>query len=96
MTQQRYIRRLFENEAQVTQEDFERVFESFGIRSRVSQADAQARAYRIMATPTLVVNGRYIAETTTGPQSMFRVVEYLIDRERQRMAGASADAEATE
>ena len=101
MTQQRYIRRLFENEAQVAQEDFERVFDSFGIRSRVSQADAQSRAYRITATPTLVVNGRYIAEVSAagGIDNMFRVVDFLIERERQALQtteDASPDAEATE
>ena len=87
MTQPQYIRRLFEREAQVGQEDFQRVFDSFGIRSRVRQADAQGRAYRVMATPTLVVNGRYIAEVPAGGgmEGMFRVVDYLVEQERQAM-----------
>ena len=94
MTQPRYIRRLFEREAQVTEEDFQRTFESFGVRSRVRQADAQARSFRITATPTLVVNGRYIAETSAagGMQNMLRVVDYLVEQERQAMAPASPPA----
>ena len=107
MTQPQYIRRLFEREAQVTQEDFQRVFDSFGIRSRVNQADAQGRAYRVMATPTLVVNGRYIAEVSAAGsmESMFRVVDYLIEKEQQALqeaiaatpdAGLDSSKEATE
>lgn len=92
MTQPQYIRRLFEREAQVTREDFQRVFDSFGIRSRVSQADAKGRAYRVMATPTLVVNGRYVAEVSAAGsmESMFRVVDYLIEKERQALQEANA------
>lgn len=90
MTRPAYLRRLFENEAQVAEEDFERVFKSFGVRSRVRQADGQSRMYRVHATPTLVVNGRYTIEAVRTTAGMLRVAEQLIERERAAMNAAKA------
>ena len=83
MSRPQYMRRLFVREAEVAEDDFNRVFDSFGVQSRVNQADGQGRAYRIMATPTLVVNGRYLVEVPrAGPEAMFLVANYLIEQER--------------
>ena len=87
MSQPQYIRRLFQREAGVSEEDFSSVFDSFGIRSRVNQADGQARAYRIMSTPTLVVNGRYVVGVPKGgPAAMFLIANALIEQERTAAA----------
>lgn len=90
MTRPAYLRRLFTNEAQVAEEDFERVFKSFGVRSRVRQADGQSRMYRVHATPTLVVNGRYTIEAVRTTAGMLRVAEQLIEQERAAMNAAEA------
>ena len=83
MTRPQYIRRLFEREAGVSEEDFSNVFDSFGVHSRVNQADGQARTYRIMATPTLVINGRYVVEVPPGGgTAMLLIADYLIEKER--------------
>ena len=95
MTRPAYIRRLFEREAEVSDEEFQRVFDSFGIRSRVRQADGQGRVYRVMATPTLVVNGRFTVEAIpgVGGAGMLRVVNHLVAQERKaRAEAAAADA----
>ena len=88
MTRRDYLRRLFEREAQVEEGAFAEAFDSFGIQSRVRQADAQARMYRIAATPTIIVNGRYVAEVSMAGsnEAMFLVVNHLIDMERERAA----------
>ena len=83
MSRPQYLRRLFVREAEVTEDDFNRVFDSFGVQGRVNQAEGQGRMYRIMATPTLVVNGRYLVEVPRGgPEAMFLVANYLIEQER--------------
>ena len=87
------LRGLFAREAGVADADFDGIYESFGIRSRINQADGLARAYRIRATPTLVVNGRYLVEVPrSGNEAMLLIANALIDRERARMADESADS----
>lgn len=80
-----YARRLFLREADVDEERFQKAFDSFGVQGRVRQADALARAYKVMATPTLVVNGRYVTETAMAgsPQAMFLVANHLVAKERE-------------
>lgn len=92
MSRRDFIRRLFVRDAEVDEDEFARVFDSFGVRSRVRQADAQGRLYRIMATPSIVVNGRYVTESgRAGMERMFLVVDHLIELERAARAEASAD-----
>ena len=84
---------VFARFADVDEEEFMRVYDSFGVQARVRQADARGRMYRIMATPSVVVNGRYVTESgRVGLQGMFAVVNHLIDLER----AARADAEASD
>lgn len=63
---------------------FSKAFNSFGVNSLVSQADARARSYKITGTPELVVNGKYrISSTMAGSQEkMLEVANYLINLER--------------
>ena len=91
MSRREYVRRLFVRDAGVDEEEFMRVYDSFGVQSRVRQADAKGRMYRIMATPSVVVNGRYVTESgRVGMQGMFAVVNHLIDLERAARAEAEA------
>ena len=91
MSRREYVRRLFVRDAGVDEEEFLRVFDSFGVQSRVRQADARGRMYRIQATPSIVVNGRYVTESgRVDMQGMFLVVNHLIERERAARAEARA------
>ena len=97
MNNPRYLRRLFEREAGVEEERFQTVFNSFGVRGRVNQADAQGRMYRIMGTPALVVEGRYLVEAGTGPmENMLTVVDQLVAQERQSRLEPQPPAAPTE
>lgn len=58
-----------------------KTFDSFGVRSLVSQADARARGYGITSTPELVVNGKYRI-SSRGGADMLKVAEFLIEQER--------------
>jgi thiol:disulfide interchange protein DsbA len=61
-----------------------KTFNSFGVTSQVSQADARARGYGITSTPEMVVNGKYrISSRLTGGQAeMLKVAEFLVAKER--------------
>ena len=92
MRRPQYMRRLFVREADVDEEEFMRTFESFGVMTRVRQADARTRMYRILGTPSMIVNGRYLAETTTvgSIEGMLRVVNQLVAMEREAAGQAAA------
>ena len=94
MSRREYVRRLFVRDAGVDEEEFVRVYDSFGVQSRVRQADARGRMYRIMATPSVVVNGRYVTESgRVGLQGMFAVVNHLVELERAARANAETPAD---
>jgi len=88
---------LFEAAAGVSPSQFNQVFNSFSVRSRVQQADARGRVYRITGTPTMIVDGTYRVDARLAGShgNMLEVVDFLV--ERQRSAGrpaAAADGEA--
>ena len=70
----------------IDKKTFNKAFDSFGVTSEIRQADAMARAFRIMGVPTLIVNGKYI---TNGRMSKdykrwMRIVDYLVELERKK------------
>ena len=95
MSRREYVRRLFVRDAEVDDAEFLRVIDSFGVQSRVRQADAQGRMYRIRATPSIVVNGRYVTEAgqTGSNEAMFLVVNALIASERAANAESAPAAD---
>lgn len=69
----------------IDEEEFSRAFNSFGVRTRVNQAESRMQDYRIQSTPNMIVNGKYLI--ATGPnvptqQMMLDIVDFLIARER--------------
>lgn len=68
----------------VAEEEFTKMFNSFGVSSQVSQAIATAKAAQVTGTPALMVNGKYhISGRKAGTQSdMLKVADYLIEKER--------------
>lgn len=69
----------------VTEEDFEKTFKSFGVNSQIQQADARARSYGISGTPEVIVNGKYRISSRTADSHarMLKVAEFLIEKERE-------------
>ena len=85
---------LFQREAGVDPDEFTRVLNSFGVRSRVQQADAHGRAYGVTGVPTLIVDGLYrvdgrMAGDNTG---MLQVVDYLVEKQRISKSVANTTA----
>jgi protein dithiol oxidoreductase (disulfide-forming) len=76
------IRDFFES-CGISAQDFDRVFNSFSVRTKVNQAANLIRNYGVAQTPTMYVNGKYIVTTGVGSyQEMLNVVDYLVDLER--------------
>jgi thiol:disulfide interchange protein DsbA len=68
----------------VSEEDFNKAFNSFGVTSQVHQAAALAKAAKITGTPALIVDGKYhVSGRKAGSQvDMLKVVDFLIEKER--------------
>ena len=68
----------------VAREEFNKAFNSFGVKSQVRQADARARSYKITGTPEIVVNGKYLVSSrmSGGQAEMLKIVDFLVAKER--------------
>lgn len=76
---------LFEELAEVSATDFNAAYKSFSVRSRVQQAKALVRAYKITGVPTIIVNGKYRVDGRMAGSNarMLEVVDFLVAKERQ-------------
>ena len=74
---------LFEAFAGVPRDEFEQVFTSFGVRSRLQQALALGKAYGVNGVPTLIVDGvfRTDGQMAGSNAMMLQVVEYLVGQQ---------------
>lgn len=64
----------------VAEEQFRKVFKSFGVQTKVQQASARVRAYRITGVPAVIVNGKYRVKSG---ERLFEVVNYLVGLEKR-------------
>jgi thiol:disulfide interchange protein DsbA len=71
---------LFETFAGVPQSDFEQVYASFGVRSKIQQAQAHGRAYGLTGTPSMIVDGQFRTDGQMAGSNamMLEVVDYLV------------------
>jgi thiol:disulfide interchange protein DsbA len=67
----------------VSEDNFNKTFESFGVRTQVEQAASLAKAAKITGTPALMVSGKYyVGGQKSGTQeNMLKVVDYLVAQE---------------
>jgi thiol:disulfide interchange protein DsbA len=70
----------------VSNEDFTKALNSFGVTSLARQASSRARAAKITGTPEIMVNGKYRISTRLeaikGKGDMLKIATYLIAKER--------------
>lgn len=85
---------LFETAAGISPEQFNQVFNSFSVRSRVQQSDGRSRIYRITGTPSMIVDGTYRVDARMAGthEVMLQVVDHLIQRQRDEASAAATDA----
>ena len=76
---------LFNVSGKVSEEEFTKAYNSFFVRSRVMQAQAESRAYGITGVPTMIVNGKYRVDgrMAGSNQGMLDVVNFLVEQERR-------------
>jgi thiol:disulfide interchange protein DsbA len=75
----------------VSEDDFNKAFNSFGVSSQVRQGIATAKSAKITGTPALMVNGKYhVSSRKAGTQAdMLKVVDFLVEQERTGNASTS-------
>jgi len=91
LTEPERMAELFERVAGIEPEQFNSVFNSFSVRSRVQQAHARGLTYRLSGTPTLIVDGRYRVDgrMAGGNAAMLDVVDHLVNQSRQKETAAT-------
>ena len=85
---------LFHEAGNVAPEEFGQVFNSFSVRSRVQQADAHGRAYRVSGVPALIVDGIYRVDGRMAGNNarMLEVVDHLVAERRATKGLQAANA----
>jgi len=70
----------------VKNEDFKRTFKSFAVEAKVRRAKDLSVRYGIKGVPSLIVNGKWRtgAQLAGGQNSIFKVVNYLIEQEAKK------------
>jgi thiol:disulfide interchange protein DsbA len=68
----------------VAKSEFDKVWNSFGLESKVRRAEDLSKRYKITGTPTFVVNGRWVTGVADagGEPQLFKVLSYLAAREQ--------------
>lgn len=69
----------------VDEEEFRKVYDSFAVQTKMQRADQLARRYKVLSTPTIVVNGKYKTDGNMAGgswQALLQVVDHLVEKER--------------
>jgi protein dithiol oxidoreductase (disulfide-forming) len=68
----------------VDKASFDNAFNSFGVDAKVRKAKQLMQAYGVEGVPALAVNGKYRTSLSDahGPDAAFKVVEFLLQKER--------------
>ncbi|HJL95933.1 MAG TPA: thiol:disulfide interchange protein DsbA/DsbL [SAR86 cluster bacterium] len=72
----------------VDREKYKSVSKSFGVNNALDQADKKMKQWEVTGVPALIVNGKYrvSASRAVGTDSLFDVVNFLIEKERKYSA----------
>lgn len=78
------LMQLFKGIAEVDSETFKEKYWSEETQERIRAGNRRVSAWRISATPALVVGGKYLVTTEAGSQRrMFQVVDFLVEKIRK-------------
>ena len=67
--------------------EFNELYASFGVSTKVRQADALSRDYGITGVPSFAVNGKYLILRSNLKNNLetFKVIDYLVAKERKTL-----------
>ena len=73
----------------VEPKEFNELYASFGVSTRIRQADAISRESKITGVPAFTVNGKYVVlrQNLKTHDELFGVIEYLVEKERKARGG---------
>lgn len=79
----------FFGERGLDRKKFNSLYSSFGVSTKVRQAEALTREYKIRGVPAWAVNGKYVIlnKGLKSYQQAFEIVDYLIEKERKAASG---------
>ena len=68
----------------VSEAEFDKAYDSFNLKNMLRQGNRLAAKAKITGVPMMLVNGKYVVNTTTAGsyQGMLEVVDYLVEQER--------------
>lgn len=71
----------------VDPDEFNQLYSSFGVSTRVRQADALTRDYQITGVPAFAVNGKYVilSQNLKSFDEVMKVADYLVAKERKEL-----------
>jgi len=71
----------------IDKDKFIKLYDSFAVNMKLKQGESRLRSYGITGVPAMVVNGKYrvTAGSAGGHEEVLKVVDYLIDQERQNL-----------
>lgn len=67
----------------VDTDTFRKTYRSFAVETRLKRSQDLVRRYRLRSVPTIVVNGKYVTDTSMAgsQQKLFEVVNHLVEKE---------------
>lgn len=72
----------------ISEDKFNQLYSSLGIKSKVKQAKATTRESQITGVPAFIVDGRYLVlrSNLSGEQETFQAIDFLVNKVRQQRA----------
>lgn len=65
------------------------VYNSFGVSSKMKQADARNNGFKISSTPTLIIDGKYkVSGSLKSYEQVLEVAQFLVNKVRTERASA--------
>src|SRR5690554_117871 len=73
----------------VEPKEFNELYASFGVSTKIRQADAIFRESKITGVPAFTVNGKYaiLRQNLKSNDELFQVIDFLIEKERKERGG---------
>lgn len=81
----------FFGEYGISEEEFNKVWDSFAVQNKMQKALNEARRYRLTGVPAVVINGEYVTTMATSGGRVFEVVNYLVAQINASRANVGSD-----
>jgi thiol:disulfide interchange protein DsbA len=66
---------------------FSQFYNSFTVETKVMRSKQMQQSYRIMGTPTMIVDGKYVVEAQANPDDTIRILNSAVEQARKDRGG---------